>query len=278
MSEGRFRNGGGPHCCVRVLIIPVVGAVRRLTWTRTELRVQVAHRPTLCGARRAGRSWWRKTWRERRPVGVERVRRDVVPRGALAVGIKARRGVGLLRGSGVAAPLDGLVPGVRAAAVGVRVAGVRVPRVPVLAAGGPGTARLAGKGVGRPVGGPTSHGVVRAAGRPESGLIGRGGLPIAEKGRRGSGEGVRGERTGPGVRGPGSGRTGRGGLRMAEDRGIGRRVSGEAGTRTRAREAAGRAMGARKGLGALGRTTSVGGRRSAAPRDHDGGPRAMRAG
>ena len=28
-----------------------MGAVRRVTWTRTELRVQVAHRPALCGIR-----------------------------------------------------------------------------------------------------------------------------------------------------------------------------------------------------------------------------------
>jgi hypothetical protein len=61
-------------------------------------------------------------WRERRPVSVERVRRDVVPPGALAAGIEGRRGVGLLRGIGVAAVLDGPVPDARAAALGARAA------------------------------------------------------------------------------------------------------------------------------------------------------------
>jgi hypothetical protein len=204
----------------------------------------------------------------------------VVPTGALAAGIAELREVGLLRGSGVAAARGGLAPGVPvvalgvpAVALGVRVADVQVRRVPGLVAGVPATVRAAGKGVGRPVGGPTSLGVVRVAGRPGSGLIGLGGLPAAEKRRRSSGRGVRETRTERGVRGPGSGHTGRAGLRMAGDR----QVSGGAGIRTRAREAAGRAMGVREGLGALGRTTMAA-RRIAAPRGHDGGLRGMRAG
>jgi hypothetical protein len=207
-----------------------------------------------------------------RPVGVERVRRDVVPHGTLTAGIEARHEVGLLRGSGVAAVLDGLLPGVRAAVLGVRGAGVQLHRVAVQAAGVPGTLKQAGKGVGRPVGGLTSLGVVRVMGRPESGLIGPGGLPIVEKGLRGSGRGVRGTRTERGVRGPGSGRIGRAGLRMAGHR----QVSGGAGTRTRAPKAAGRAMGVPEGLGALGRTMRAAARRRiAAPAGHDGGLRGM---
>jgi len=177
----------------------------------------------------------------------------------------------------VAAVLGGLVAGVQAAVLGVRVAGVQVRRVAVLAAGGPGTVKQPGKGVGRPVDGLTSLGVVQVVGLPESGLIGPGGLPIAKKGRRGSGAAVAMMRAGTAIAVRGSGRTGRGGLRMAGDRGIGP-VSGGARTRTRARGAAGRAMGGREGPGALGRTMGAAPRRIAAPRGHDGGLRGMRAG
>ena len=177
----------------------------------------------------------------------------------------------------MAAVLGGLVAGVQAAVLGVRVAGVQVRRVAVLAAGGPGTVKQPGKGVGRPVDGLTSLGVVQVMGLPESGLIGPGGLPIAKKGRRGSGAAVAMMRAGTAIAVRGSGRTGRGGLRMAGDRGIGP-VSGGARTRTRARGAAGRAMGGREGPGALGRTMGAAPRRIAAPRGHDGGLRGMRAG
>jgi hypothetical protein len=111
---------------------------------------------------------------------VEKIRRDVVPPGTLAAGTKARRGAGLLRGIGVAAVLDGLVPGVRAAAPGVPgVAGVPVGRVRVRVAGGTGMVRPAGKGVGRPVGGRIRPGAVRVAAPLESGRIGHGKARVA---------------------------------------------------------------------------------------------------
>jgi hypothetical protein len=207
---------------------------------------------------------------------VKRVRRDVVLRGTLTAGMEARRGRGLLRGSGLPEEPGAPAAGVRAAAPGVLVVGVEARRVQVRVAEGAGTLRPAGKGAGRPVRGLPSLGAVRAPGQPESGLIGPAGSPIAEKGRRGSGGGLRVAPAGKGVGRPVRGRTGRGGLRTAEGRGTGPQASGGAGTQTLAREATGRAMRVREGLGALGRTTMALAR-IAAPRGHDGGLKGMRA-